>query len=321
MRAAAIIGVVLVTLAHRIALALDVPQSCPDAIADSQVESDEEVSLLMARSLRRDSPKQAAADASATWSFAEVSAGPPPGAAPKVFVGIKSAPQFMDRRSQWRASGCPKRLLAAGIQYAFVVGVPNDQGHVMTGHDQAAKDTDHERKLSQLLLEEAEREKDIVVIPERDAYQDLSDKTLHILLHSYETVGAEYLAMNDDEYCAEPGPLLAAIAKHEAKDNNTELYAGAYMFRGTEYLSMRGPHNETAEYFGGHSIILSRGLLKLIVGADRAHSILSAPYGTQSEDANVGKWVRYAKEKHGVAVDVVVIPDLLNTTLKEPPKP
>jgi len=45
------------------------------------------------------------------------------------------------------------------------------------------------------------------------------------------------------------------------------------------------------------------------------HSVLNGIYGTSSDDANVGKWVEYAKAKHGIEVNVQTIPGLLSQEL------
>ena len=42
-----------------------------------------------------------------------------------------------------------------------------------------------------------------------------------------------------------------------------------------------------------------------MVETDWTHSVLASQYGTQMDDANAGKWVKYAIEKHGTEVQWV----------------
>lgn len=55
----------------------------------------------------------------------------------------------------------------------------------------------------------------------------------------------------------------------------------------------------------GPIYILSAGLARIIVDTDRVHTALFQRYGTSSEDANMGKWAKYASEKHGLHVEYV----------------
>ena len=50
---------------------------------------------------------------------------------------------------------------------------------------------------------------------------------------------------------------------------------------------------------------LSIDLAKRIVQDDGAHTHTYLAYGTSSDDANVGKWVRYAVLTHGLDVKYV----------------
>ena len=46
----------------------------------------------------------------------------------------------------------------------------------------------------------------------------------------------------------------------------------------------------------------SRELARTIFEVDRTHTVLFQPYGTSSEDANVGKWVAHATRAHRLKV-------------------
>ena len=56
----------------------------------------------------------------------------------------------------------------------------------------------------------------------------------------------------------------------------------------------------------------------LIVEDDAAHSILNAPYGNSNDDANAGKWVKYAQDEHGIQVELKHIPGLVTQARREP---
>jgi len=116
-------------------------------------------------------------------------------AGPKVFIGIKTAPGNAPRRTAWRESQCGKGLLAAGLQYAFVVGEPLDAGQDLTSHVQGRQSTAHERKLEEELLQEGAQFEDILALPERDDYQDLSNKLLEMYRHGYSQIGASWKPM------------------------------------------------------------------------------------------------------------------------------
>ena len=236
---------------------------------------------------------------------------------PKVFLGIFSAPGNIRRRTAWRESGCGKGLLAAGLQYAFVIGEPLDRGHDLTSHAQAGQYTHSETKLEEELSKESEQFDDIMFIPVKDAYQATVNKLLGIYSHGYSQIGAQYIMKADDEYCVQHKVLLASIAMHEAAEERAEFYAGVYLFAGTEYESMRGPHGHVAPYFSGHGNVLSRGLVKLILEDDTEHTVLSGMYSTAGEDSILGHWIKYAKAAHGVKVDFETVPGLLSQELSE----
>ena len=89
-----------------------------------------------------------------------------------------------------------------------------------------------------------------------------------------------------------------------------EIYLGNYLFKGTEYTIMQGSDGTTAPFMSGWVFGLSQNLAKTIV-KDWMHSILVAPYGTSSDDANLGKWVDWAIHNHNLTVDYVAEQRLL----------
>ena len=74
---------------------------------------------------------------------------------------------------------------------------------------------------------------------------------------------------------------------------------------GTESEDFKGPTGVTAPFFKGVCSFLSRRLVRFITETDWAHTVMVGQYGTAAADANTGKWVQHAVDKHEVQVDVV----------------
>jgi hypothetical protein len=89
--------------------------------------------------------------------------------------------RYRDRRVAWRNSGCLKLYADANIGYKFFVGVPIDDGHVLTYHNQGGHDTPNERDLQKSLEDEYNGYRDIELLPFRDQYMDISNKLLSIM--------------------------------------------------------------------------------------------------------------------------------------------
>jgi len=224
----------------------------------------------------------------------------------RIFLGIKSAPsdKYRKRREVWRNSDCPKKYRAANISYAFFMGMPLDPGHDLTGHNQGGLETAHERALEEELIAESATYEDIQFLMFRDVYMDLPNKLMGILSNIYYKSDSEYIGEHDDDYCVEPQVILVTIAEQK-KSRNAELWIGAYLFKGDEYASMKGPNNMTAQYFSGNGAIMSRGLVKPIVVDNFPLVVQHGEYGTVSDDANLGKWVSFAVEKQNLTLDYV----------------
>ena len=67
-------------------------------------------------------------------------------------------------------------------------------------------------------------------------------------------------------------------------------------------LALTGASPKTVAPFMGRGYVLSRELARTIFEVDRTHTVLFQPYGTSSEDANVGKWVAHATRAHRLKV-------------------
>ena len=68
---------------------------------------------------------------------------------------------------------------------------------------------------------------------------------------------------------------------------------------------MRGPHGEIAPFASGAALGVSRGLIKNIVVDNWDHSSMYHIYGTSSDDANLGKWILYAKQQNNLETEYV----------------
>lgn len=238
---------------------------------------------------------------------------------PNIFIGIESSPlpKYTARRQAWRKSACPRAYKAAGFQYAFFVGAPLDASHELQGHAQGRLETPSERKMEKAIEVESAEDQDIEVVPFRDVYGDLSYKLLDLLRVGYER-GADYIVKHDDEYCASPEAIMKAIEAHKHGSNSKkELWAGQYLFSGTEYVAQRGADGTTAPYFSGWGSMVSRGLAKLVAQSDLVHNVMFGPYGNDQDDSNLGKWISYAQQQHNVSVDMPVIPLLVRTDMSK----
>merc|ERR1712232_1449503 len=101
----------------------------------------------------------------------------------------------------------------------------------------------------------------------------------------------------DDDWCPSIGVVVDAIKQNDGGPSKAR-YLGQYLWRGDEYPIMLGPDGTKAKFMTGVGFILSRGLAKSMFVDDLVHTLLFAPYGTTSDDANIGKWYDYGQKKH-----------------------
>ena len=220
------------------------------------------------------------------------------------FVGIKSG--FVHRREAWRNSSCGRLYKQAKIPYLFFIGVPIVKGHDLTAHSQGAHDTPEERALQKALEQEAYMHRDINLGNYRDQYMDLSLKTLRILQYGLSQTHADYIIVHDDEYCLNIDSLRKI-------SHPQYLYAGYYLWQGTEYKIMTGPEGDVSPFFSGALSMLSRDLADIIINVDAFHTVMYGYYGTSSDDSNIGRWVKWAREQHNISVSMEVVPSMLMT--------
>lgn len=288
--------------------------TCPDKLREhSCAQPFEETALLQAgRSKRRDRKDSTLLQVNALKEFAGFDIGSVING--EVFIGIKSAPQseYKSRRDRLRSNGCLKSIRDAGFSFAFVMGVPVQHRHDLTAHDQGGTDTPQERQNEEALMKEIETHRDILLLSMRDQYADLTDKLIGILDFGIHQTNAQYVMEMDDDKCLVPSVLRTIIQNHHESNETGELWAGAYLFSGTEYAQMEGPTGIIAPYFSGNGCMLSRNLARTLVDDDRDHTVLSGVYGTTADDANLGKWVQYAQEKHDLKVVFKSDPSMLS---------
>ena len=221
--------------------------------------------------------------------------------ASRMIILVHSGPALQEQRDLHRKVCFP---LYNDIPRFFVTGLPSFDFRQVDLHDQGQLPTENETNVTLALLEEQRRYGDILVTPNRDYYRDKTEKLLGVLRYGVE-FGARYILKSDDDYCINVSVAKHMLQRHERRHPGSELYGGSYYWNGTEYPQMRGPHNETAAFFSGHIIVMSRNLAKTIVGPDWMQNVLKAAYGTSSDDANLGKMVVRAKQNHNISVKVV----------------
>jgi len=219
------------------------------------------------------------------------------------FVGIKSG--YAERRDLWRNSSCAKWYAQHHVPYRFFVGVPMVKGHDLTAHHQGAHDRPEERARAKALEQEALAHHDLYFLPFRDQYQDLTFKSISILKYALEQTRAQYVIVHDDEYCAD----MRVIRELPP---SPYLYAGYHLWKGTEYTIMKGPEGDVSPFFSGACSMLSRPLVEVLLGVDAIHTFMYGYYGTSSDDSNIGRWVKWAQEQHGIYVDYQEAPILIH---------
>jgi hypothetical protein len=186
----------------------------------------------------------------------------------------------------------------------FAVGIPSDAEIEDPAIDTIQNPTPNEVNISKRIIAEQEKYGDLLVTLHKDYYIDLPEKRMAVLHYGFEHKCA-YTIKVDDEYCVDIPVVKKLIAKHEEENPNQDLYFGNYMFKGTEYKSMQGPHGEFRPYMSGHCNGASYGLSSYIVNQDWTHTVMRAHYGSSSEDVDMGFWVDYAIKRHNLQVKYV----------------
>lgn len=243
-------------------------------------------------------------------------------ATPTFFFGVKAGAHEYERRAKWRESDCAAYYKSHGIPWKFMVGRPMEKGHDLSSHNQGGVDTEWEQKIARELLEEQKNHSDMVILPMRDQYMALPDKLVNTLQYAWwHDPKTPYIGEHDIEYCVDIPKANQCVETFEASQRCPEvhgddepcpqdkfhyLYAGTYMFKGTEYKSMRGAEGKGRPYFSGHAWFVSRNLVGIIIEENRAHTMLNGAYGSVSEDVDMGKWVAHANETHGARTSFVM---------------
>lgn len=230
--------------------------------------------------------------------------------APLLYIGYLSAPGNREKRDVLRET-CFPRIRAACLAHGrntttgggpgwgtacaggFFVGRPGDVA-AHTGKLQGANATATEIALAESLAAENAAFGDLELIPLRDAYADLPLKTLAILRAGAASGVAAVLKI-DDDMCPDMEKVLQ-IARHTPR--HVARYVGQYQWRGTEYRSMQGADGSVDPYMSGPVYIVSGVLARAVAFDDWVHSVLYMPYGSSSEDVNMGKWFAHANRTH-----------------------
>ena len=233
-----------------------------------------------------------------------------------VYVAIMSSPTvsgYERREAIRRRCGCVYD--AAGIAPKFYVGLPlpwagaDNRRSEFFAKKQGSKAAPDAVKTSDAIVAEATREGDVVPLFMWETYAATSAKVAALMRDG--AASADFVVKVDDDRCVAPKPLHDALAEFSrSRAPGEELYLGTYLFKGTEYTSMEGYDGTTSPFQAGPTYALSAGLARSIFVADRLHTTFHYKYGTEMEDSNVGKWVRYAKETRGVAVRAAVKRDI-----------
>jgi len=233
---------------------------------------------------------------------------PQPSSLPRLLVVVHSA-ATRDATMRQRQRKVCKSLYdrRPNVDMVFAVGVPLTKAQSVSSHAQGLKATEDEQRWSAQLMSESLKHGDLLVVPSRDLYVDLTLKTISWLEWGVNQARYDYIVKTDDEYCLNTTELDRLVDGHRGH----ELYFGVYEHSGTEYSSMRGADGSVAPFMSGAVYGLSIGLAASIIRDDRIHTMSYLLYGTSSDDANMGKWVDYATKRRELVVDHVVEPKLL----------
>ena len=223
-----------------------------------------------------------------------------------MIVFTHSRPSGRNARDKQR-SFCRPLYERYGIKHMFSVGKPSFASRPRDSHVQGELPTEEEISVSRNLMEEHKQHGDIFLTPNRDHYRDKSEKLLSSLRYTVEQ-DVDFILKTDDEYCIDIDLVKQLVRARQGTRN--EIYLGNYLWKGTEYTIMQGSDGTIAPFMSGWVFGLSQNLAKTIV-KDWMHSILVAPYGTSSDDANLGKWVDWAIHNHNLTVDYVAEQRLL----------
>ena len=221
----------------------------------------------------------------------------------RLFIGVLSpavGAKAQRDRNLYR-DRCVPHYSAFEAPYKFFVALP-DTNPLPKKHWQGMLASDADAKAGTSLMQEAADFGDIEVLSFAETYANLPLKTLGIMKFAAEH-GYSYMMKIDVEYCVHVPAVLAAIREHERLHPGTELYLGDKAWHGTEYDSMKQKDGVRVPFGRGLTWGLSLGLAQLIAQADWIHSVLYLSYGSSSEDVDLARWVLYAVETHGVAVE------------------
>eukprot|EP00747_Dinoflagellata_sp_TGD_P112361 gnl/TRDRNA2_/TRDRNA2_171453_c0_seq2.p1 gnl/TRDRNA2_/TRDRNA2_171453_c0~~gnl/TRDRNA2_/TRDRNA2_171453_c0_seq2.p1 ORF type:complete len:339 (+),score=13.83 gnl/TRDRNA2_/TRDRNA2_171453_c0_seq2:43-1059(+) len=215
---------------------------------------------------------------------------------PSMWIGVCSSPSNFDNRANVRKY-CFPAYRRAGFDFQFIVGHPSDPTRQPDSRRQDRTSTEFEKSISLLLSSEIDTWGDIAMVPMRDTYQDLTDKVIALFKYGLQHTNTRLLAKVDDDTCLDP-KLLQKLHEQRTVDQTgtAELYAGMYLWNGTEQAAMKGADGTIAPYQAGPIEILSRKLAHAIFEDASNYQLLYQQYGTQSEDANMGKWVQHIKK-------------------------
>uniref|UniRef100_A0A7S2PNY4 Hexosyltransferase n=1 Tax=Skeletonema marinoi TaxID=267567 RepID=A0A7S2PNY4_9STRA len=221
----------------------------------------------------------------------------------KIFVFTLTKPSGNEARKIQREV-CRPLYDRHGIKHMFAVGKPSYDSRPPDAHIQGQLATQEEIRVSQELLRESEQYKDILVTPNRDYYRDINEKLLSSMRYAVDQ-GFDFILKTDDEYCVDIDVVKELIRERQGNSQD-DIYMGIHRFNGDEYENMKGSDGTIAPFMSGWIIGLTRNLASTIVGEGWVHSMLVAPYGTSSDDANLGKWVDWATRKYNMTVQHLV---------------
>mmetsp|Transcript_101935 Transcript_101935/g.186729 ORF Transcript_101935/g.186729 Transcript_101935/m.186729 type:complete len:391 (-) Transcript_101935:82-1254(-) len=206
---------------------------------------------------------------------------------PLLFVGVPSAPGNSAKREIARKTW---------MQYKVIVDMNCVEVKFFCGADDLVYGDES------VLNDENEKYQDMVLLPVKDSYEGLTNKTLTIMQWAAGNSRAEwFMKLDDDSW-----PHLEALARHlQGLGDARYAYSGAFLWNHPVLHDGKWAEKESYQakvyppYAVGSGYMLSRKLVKRFVrdvyfNETNRHNLL------RNEDSEIGVWIDRMEDKHHV---------------------
>jgi len=236
-------------------------------------------------------------------------------------ISFVSAPGHSQQRSKLRRECLPKvesecasyvssstsssssSSLLSSCSIKFYIGQPNDistqislqiKGSFVSQSDPYPA---FESQMADSIRRESIEHGNLVILPMRDTYRDLTNKVIFMMRHALEKERAQYVLKIDNDHCPDTRRLLEAITdsmRTTSSEEEDALYMGDFLF---PRMGLDPP------FFSGAAYVLSSALARAIFfdddnGGEGDAALWFISYGSYAEDLNVGRWYEQARARY-----------------------